>query len=66
MATGNVPRAVNYRLHLMTEVIGLDRRQAIAWTLGRVLQNALWDIEDGASTLQPEQAAIAHALLDIR
>lgn len=44
----------------------LDRRQAIAWTLGRVLQNALWDIEDGASTLQPEQAAIAHALLDIR
>ncbi|AUG76250.1 hydroxyurea phosphotransferase [Kitasatospora sp. MMS16-BH015] len=66
VATGNVPRAVGYRFHLMTEVIGLDRRQATAWTLGRVLQNALWDIEDGAGTLQPEPAEIARALLDIR
>jgi streptomycin 6-kinase len=31
----------------MTEVLGLDRDRARAWTLGRVLQNALWAVEEG-------------------
>ncbi|MET9963521.1 aminoglycoside phosphotransferase family protein [Streptomyces sp. NPDC006326] len=58
----DVSRAVRRRFHLMTEVLGLDRERAARWTLGRVLQNALWDIEDGAAGLQPEQIAIAGAL----
>ncbi|MFJ2821736.1 aminoglycoside phosphotransferase family protein [Streptomyces toxytricini] len=61
--TANVPTAVRHRFHLMTDVVGLDRERATGWTLGRVLQNCLWDIEDGAARLQPEQKAIAQALL---
>ncbi|MBA4865867.1 hydroxyurea phosphotransferase [Streptomyces sp. PSKA54] len=38
---------VRWRFDAMTEVLGLDRKRARAWTLGRVLQNALWAIEDG-------------------
>ncbi|MEU3723236.1 aminoglycoside phosphotransferase family protein [Streptomyces sp. NPDC031705] len=64
ITAADVSRAIRHRFHLMTEVIGLDRERAAGWTLGRVLQNCLWDIEDGAVTLQPEQTAIARALLD--
>ncbi|RKT08617.1 streptomycin 6-kinase [Streptomyces sp. 3211.6] len=66
LGAGDVPRAVRHRFDLMTEVVGLDRDRARGWTLGRVLQNCLWDIEDGAVTLQPEQTAIARALLGPR
>ncbi|MGJ5754976.1 aminoglycoside phosphotransferase family protein [Streptomyces puniciscabiei] len=38
---------VRRRFDAMTEVLGLDRERARAWTLGRLLQNALWDVEDG-------------------
>ncbi len=51
------------RFDLMTDLLGLDRRRARCWTLGRVLQNSLWDVEDGETRLQPEQVAIARALL---
>lgn len=47
VATGDVDRAVLRRFDLMTEVLGLDRDRATAWTLGRVLQNLVWSIEDG-------------------
>ncbi|MFB8038955.1 aminoglycoside phosphotransferase family protein [Streptomyces sp. NPDC056004] len=63
VATGDVPRAVLRRFDLLTEVLGLDRQRATGWTLGRVLQNALWDIEDGERALDPAQIAIADALL---
>jgi streptomycin 6-kinase len=63
VATGDVARAVLRRFDLLTEVVGLDRRRATGWTLGRVLQNVLWDIEDGAITLEPIQVSIATALL---
>jgi streptomycin 6-kinase len=63
VATGDVTRAVLYRFDLLTEALGLDRNRAIGWTLGRVLQNALWDIEDGEAALNPAQVAIATALL---
>ncbi|WP_020672300.1 aminoglycoside phosphotransferase family protein [Amycolatopsis nigrescens] len=64
VATGDVSRAVLRRFDLLTEVLGLDRRRATGWTLGRVLQNALWDIEDGETALGPAQIAIATALLE--
>ncbi|WP_240797546.1 hypothetical protein [Streptomyces sp. F001] len=45
----------------MTDVMGLDRARARAWTLGRVLQNCLWEIEDGRP-LEEDQLEIARRL----
>lgn len=45
VATGDLRGAVRRRFDLMTEVLGLDRRRAAAWTLGGILGNMLWDIE---------------------
>ncbi|WP_405584611.1 aminoglycoside phosphotransferase family protein [Streptomyces sp. NBC_01092] len=42
---------VVWRFDAMTEVLGLDRARARAWTLGRVLQNSLWQIEEGHAPL---------------
>jgi streptomycin 6-kinase len=63
VATGDVPRAVLRRFDLLTDTLGLDRGRAGGWSLGRVLQNALWDIEDGETALNPAQVAIATTLL---
>ncbi|MFE1957148.1 aminoglycoside phosphotransferase family protein [Streptomyces sp. NPDC059479] len=52
-----------WRFDLMTEVLGLDRERARAWTLGRVLQNSLWHIKDGEWELDPDQVSIARSLL---
>ncbi|MFJ5127694.1 aminoglycoside phosphotransferase family protein [Streptomyces sp. NPDC088555] len=66
VASGDVTRMVLRRFDQLTEVLGLDRRRATGWTLGRVLQNALWDVEDGKTALEPAQVAIATALLSRR
>ncbi|MFB7915654.1 aminoglycoside phosphotransferase family protein [Streptomyces sp. NPDC056061] len=66
VATGDVTRAVLRRFDVLTDTLGLDRERATGWTLGRVLQNALWDIEDGATELGPAQVAIATALTSRR
>lgn len=50
------------RFDLMTSVLGLERARAARWTLGRVLQNALWLLRDGAPGVGPEQVAIARAV----
>ncbi|MFF7245177.1 aminoglycoside phosphotransferase family protein [Embleya sp. NPDC008237] len=63
VATGDATRTLLRRFDLLTEVLDLDRRRAAGWTLARVLQNALWDIEDGRSTLEPAQVTLAEALL---
>lgn len=47
LASSDVDRSVLRRFDLMTEVTGLDRRRAAAWTLGRVLQNLVWSAESG-------------------
>lgn len=57
-------RVVRRRFDLLTEVLGLDRARATGWTLGRLLQNSLWDIEDGATSLAPASVAMAEALLN--
>ncbi|MGW3494651.1 aminoglycoside phosphotransferase family protein [Streptomyces sp. NPDC001020] len=41
------PAETGWRFEALTDVLGLDRERARAWTLGRVLQNCLWEIEDG-------------------
>ncbi|ACZ88140.1 aminoglycoside phosphotransferase family protein [Streptosporangium roseum] len=63
VATGDVTRTVLRRFDLLTEALGLDRQRATGWTLGRVLQNALWDIEDGKTSLEPAQVVLATTLL---
>ncbi|RBM12719.1 aminoglycoside phosphotransferase family protein [Streptomyces sp. PT12] len=64
VATASVRRAVLRRFDLMTEVVGLDRGRAAAWTLARVLENALWSIEKGDTTARSApDLAIAEALL---
>ncbi|MGW7071423.1 aminoglycoside phosphotransferase family protein [Streptomyces sp. NPDC054855] len=53
---------VLWRFDAMSEVLGLDRGRARAWTLGRVLQNALWEIEDGRPP-DEEDLEVARRLL---
>ncbi|MEU7034937.1 aminoglycoside phosphotransferase family protein [Streptomyces sp. NPDC046237] len=52
-----------WRFDLLTERLGLDRGRALAWTLGRVLQNGLWDVRDGEAALDPVHVSIARTLL---
>jgi streptomycin 6-kinase len=64
VASGDVPRAVRRRFDLMTEVLGLDRERAIGWTLGRVLQDLLWESSAGETAWHSgRDRAIARALL---
>ncbi|WP_406195805.1 aminoglycoside phosphotransferase family protein [Kitasatospora sp. NBC_01560] len=63
VATGDVPRALRRRFDLLTDVLALDRARATAWTLARVLQNALWAVEDGGPAFAPAQRAVAETLL---
>lgn len=52
---------IRWRFDAMTEILALDRPRARAWTLGRLLQNTLWDIEDGR-TPDPRHLEIARRL----
>ncbi|MER5810454.1 aminoglycoside phosphotransferase family protein [Streptomyces sp. NPDC002033] len=54
---------VGWRFDLLTEVMGLDRERARAWTLGRVVQNCLWELEDGRTRLPEPEVAVAGVLL---
>ncbi|MGW5362365.1 aminoglycoside phosphotransferase family protein [Actinopolymorpha pittospori] len=64
VATGDIARAVRRRFDLMTDTLGLDRRRARGWTLGRILQSVLWDAKNSDTTVHsPADAAIAHILL---
>ena len=63
-ATGDITGAVRRRFDLMTEVLNLDRERGAGWTLGRVLQNAGWDLTRlGEHRLNPAHRAIAEALV---
>jgi len=64
VATGDIPGAVRRRFDLMVDALGLDRTRAVGWSLGRVLQNALWNVEDGEVAIDDAQYAIAAALVD--
>lgn len=60
---GGVERMVLRRFDLLGEIVGVDRDRATGWTLGRILQNALWEIEDGKGALDPADVALAGVLL---
>ncbi|WP_405439812.1 aminoglycoside phosphotransferase family protein [Streptomyces avidinii] len=57
---------VRWRFDLLAEAVGLerDRERARAWTLGRVLQNCLWDVADGEERLDEDQLTVAEVLLE--
>jgi len=52
---------IRWRFDAMTAVLGLDRDRARAWTLGRLLENSLWNVEDG-EPLDEEDLEIARRL----
>ncbi|WP_075734474.1 aminoglycoside phosphotransferase family protein [Streptomyces acidiscabies] len=52
---------IRWRFDAMTSGLGLDRARARAWTLGRLLENSLWNIEDG-EPLDEEDLEIARRL----
>ncbi|MFJ7279730.1 aminoglycoside phosphotransferase family protein [Kitasatospora sp. NPDC098663] len=62
LATGDVARALRWRFDILVETLELDRAAAVAWTLARVLQNAVWAAEDGESALDPGQRTVAELL----
>ncbi|MGV9884664.1 aminoglycoside phosphotransferase family protein [Streptomyces sp. NPDC003006] len=62
VAKGDAERVVRRRFDQLTEVLGLDPARAAGWTLGRLLQNELWDIEGGSTALAPSSVAMAKAL----
>jgi streptomycin 6-kinase len=55
------PAEIHWRFDAMTDILALDRARARAWTLGRVLQNCLWEVEEGRP-LEAEQLEIARTL----
>ncbi|GAA3853645.1 aminoglycoside phosphotransferase family protein [Saccharothrix violaceirubra] len=61
VAGGAAVAVVRRRFDVLTE--GLDRERAAGWTCGRLLQNALWEVEDGRGALAPEQRVVADALI---
>lgn len=54
--------AVRRRMDRMVEVLGIDWERAAGWTLGRVLQDTLWTVEDGATAVDPVLRTIARAV----
>jgi streptomycin 6-kinase len=54
---------VRWRFDAMTDTLSLDRERARAWTLARVLQNAVWQLEEDRAPL-PEHLTIARRLPD--
>ncbi|MEV7523181.1 aminoglycoside phosphotransferase family protein [Streptomyces sp. NPDC091371] len=54
---------VRWRFEALAEAVGADRERARAWTLGRVLQNCLWDVEDEEERLADRELAVAEVLL---
>ena len=65
--TGDVSKALLRRFDLMTDILGLDRSRAAGWTLGRVLQNAVWDlVRFNEPHIWPSHRTIAEVLIDAR
>jgi streptomycin 6-kinase len=65
VASGDVRRAIQMRFDLMTDVLGLERQRAVGWTLGRILQELLWEAEHGDTAWHSDpDRTIAQVLAD--
>ncbi|MGX1583315.1 aminoglycoside phosphotransferase family protein [Microbacterium sp. NPDC055502] len=56
---------VRRRFDILTEMLDLDRRRAAAWTRARLLQNTLWDIEDGHTAIGVPAKVVDEALASV-
>ncbi|ACZ29300.1 6-kinase [Xylanimonas cellulosilytica DSM 15894] len=63
VATGDPAREGLRRLDLLTEVMGLDRDRARAWTLARLLANLTWLAEGHRAWFADPDLTLARALL---
>ena len=64
VATGDPARAVRRRYDLMVDELTLEPRRALTWTYARLLQNAIWQAEDGDTALDAKQLLIGEAIGD--
>jgi streptomycin 6-kinase len=55
-------RVVRRRFDVMVDELGLDRDRAVAWTRARMLQNAIWNVEDGEPAIDEIPLVIDDAL----
>lgn len=58
----DAPRIVRRRFEILTEMLDLDRDRAAAWTVARLLQNTLWDVEDGHTAISAAAKTMDDAL----
>lgn len=58
----DAPRIVRRRFEILTEMLDLDRERAAVWTIARLLQNTLWDIEDGDPAISTSAKTVDDAL----
>lgn len=58
----DAPRIVRRRFDILTEILELDRDRAAGWTAARLLQNTLWDIEDGCTAISMSTKTVDDAL----
>jgi streptomycin 6-kinase len=65
--TGDLPAALLRRFDMMTDVLGVDRSRAAGWSLGRVLQVAVWDlVRFHEGHIDPTHRVIAEVLIAAR
>ncbi|PRB14122.1 aminoglycoside phosphotransferase family protein [Microbacterium sp. MYb62] len=61
-ADADAPRIVRRRFEILTEMLDLDRDRAAVWTRARLLQNTLWDVEDGYTAIAASAKTVDDAL----
>ncbi|MDR2997667.1 MAG: aminoglycoside phosphotransferase family protein [Microbacterium sp.] len=64
-SVSDAPRIVRRRFDILTEMLALDRHHAAAWTAARLLQNTLWDIEDGRHVISASAKTVDDALASL-
>jgi streptomycin 6-kinase len=62
VATGDPARALRRRYELMVDELTLDPHRALGWTYARLLQNAIWQAEDGDTAIDADQLLIGEAI----
>jgi streptomycin 6-kinase len=65
LANRFAPDEIHYRFDALTDTLALDRPRTHAWTLARVLQTSLWNLEAG-DPLPEEHLEIARRVREIR
>lgn len=60
--TADAARIVRRRFDILSDMLHLDRACAARWTSARLLQNTLWEIEDGRPTIPTAAKVLDDAL----